>query len=159
MLANIELLDIDVFAGGERVKLPVFEAEEIASKGYDKKHGKILESTKAVQEFYQLCEIHGVENFHLTICDLEGSGMRVFVAFALVLSIAQNVHYFFKYNASIATILVITGKIDPNTKRQLEGALEVQEHKEKPSHTSTEALLGDIIKEAQKKACLSKCYF
>ncbi|WP_120953362.1 hypothetical protein [Helicobacter sp. L8] len=79
------------------------------------------------------------------------AGVGVFVAFALVLSIAQNVHYFFKYNASIATILVFTGKIDPNIKKQLEEALEVQEHKEKPSHTSTEALLSDLIKEAQKK--------
>ncbi|WP_120945767.1 tail protein X [Helicobacter labacensis] len=31
LLANIALLDIDVFAGGERVILPVFEVEEIAT--------------------------------------------------------------------------------------------------------------------------------
>ncbi len=31
LLANIELLDIDVFKGGERVKLPTFTDEAIAS--------------------------------------------------------------------------------------------------------------------------------
>ncbi|WP_120953359.1 DUF5675 family protein [Helicobacter sp. L8] len=43
----------------------------LLGKRYDKKHGKILESTKAVQEFYNFCEIHGVENITFTIHDLE----------------------------------------------------------------------------------------
>ncbi|WP_104638877.1 DUF5675 family protein [Helicobacter bizzozeronii] len=39
--------------------------------GYNKESGKITDSTKAVERFYDLCQTHGVENFSLTIIDLE----------------------------------------------------------------------------------------
>ncbi|CCF81356.1 hypothetical protein HBZS_118070 [Helicobacter bizzozeronii CCUG 35545] len=39
--------------------------------GYNKESGKITDSTKATQQFYELCQTHGVENFSLTIIDLE----------------------------------------------------------------------------------------
>ncbi|TSA80116.1 DUF5675 family protein [Helicobacter mehlei] len=39
--------------------------------GYNKESGKITESTKAVERFYNLCETHGVENFSLTIIGLD----------------------------------------------------------------------------------------
>ncbi|WP_104695785.1 hypothetical protein [Helicobacter salomonis] len=76
----------------------------------------------------------------------------VFVATALVLSIAQNIHYFLKYTTSLDTILVCTtkGHSLSDTKSQLEGALEVEEGLEKRHNSTAEKVLQDLIVQAKK---------
>ncbi len=78
----------------------------------------------------------------------------VFIALALVLSVAQNIHYFIKYNSSIATLLIFVGNKDstPATKQikeQLQKAL-IKEEENKKDNTSTAGVIDDLIKEAQK---------
>lgn len=40
--------------------------------GYNKDSGKITDSTKAIAQFYSLCESKGIENFRLNIIGLKG---------------------------------------------------------------------------------------
>ncbi|WP_121022322.1 hypothetical protein [Helicobacter vulpis] len=78
----------------------------------------------------------------------------VFVAFALVLSVAQNIHYFFKYRASVDTMLVVVAKNPPEfSKKELESALDSPA---KSPSTSTQIFLQDLIKEAQKQGIAKK---
>ncbi|WP_104759634.1 hypothetical protein [Helicobacter bizzozeronii] len=78
----------------------------------------------------------------------------VFVAFALVLSIAQNIHYFLKYNSSIAALLVLVDnkKLNENTpiKEQIKEGIDKQEKNQK-DNSATGDVLKDLIKEANKK--------
>ncbi len=76
----------------------------------------------------------------------------VFVAFALVLSIAQNIHYFLKYNSSLAALLVLVNAphSDHKTKKEIEKGIHKQETNQKDD-SATGDVLKDLIKEASKQ--------
>ncbi|GMB93432.1 hypothetical protein NHP200010_11510 [Helicobacter bizzozeronii] len=77
----------------------------------------------------------------------------VFVAFALVLSIAQNIHYFLKYNSSLAALLVLLNAphhSDQKTKKEIEKGIHKQETNQKDD-SATGDVLKDLIKEASKQ--------
>ncbi|GMB91811.1 hypothetical protein [Helicobacter ailurogastricus] len=79
------------------------------------------------------------------------AGVGVFVAFALILSVAQNIHYFLKYNTSLEALLVCVG---PKGLKEKDAQLEHSLQQEKPNKfansTTIKALLNDLIKEAAK---------
>ncbi|CRF49275.1 hypothetical protein HHE03_08790 [Helicobacter heilmannii] len=79
------------------------------------------------------------------------AAVGVFVAFALILSVAQNIHYFLKYNTSLEALLVC---VDPKSLKEKDPQLEYYLQQEKPNKyansTTIKALLNDLIKEAAK---------
>ncbi|BDQ26884.1 hypothetical protein [Helicobacter heilmannii] len=80
------------------------------------------------------------------------AAVGVFVAFALILSVAQNIHYFLKYNTSLEALLVCVG---PKKLKEQDAELERGLEEAKPnkySHSTTiKALKQDLINQAQKR--------
>lgn len=75
------------------------------------------------------------------------------IALALVLSVAQNIHYFVKYNSSIATLLIFVGKNNTPASQQIRAQLEkalLKEASNKKDSSSAGGVIEDLIKEAQK---------
>ncbi|MFC3847583.1 hypothetical protein ACFOPX_03405 [Helicobacter baculiformis] len=76
------------------------------------------------------------------------------IALSLVLSVAQNVHYFLKYNASLEALLLVCARpinITPNlpVQKDLNNAL-TKEEEGKSLSSIVETFLFDLIKKARR---------
>lgn len=82
-------------------------------------------------------------------------GVGIFVALALVLSIAQNIHYFLAYNTSIDALLVCATKSNQNIpnftgKADLENAIKDSEDNKPSKSTTAKKVIDDLIQQASK---------
>ncbi|GMB92273.1 hypothetical protein [Helicobacter ailurogastricus] len=79
------------------------------------------------------------------------AAVGVFVAFALILSVAQNIHYFLKYNTSLEALLVCVGpKTLKEKDTELEQSLENKQPNKYSNSTTIKALLEDLTRQAAK---------